>query len=303
MMPRKLFDTLKFGVISILAFFSATWKSKYNLYNLKANKINWLNKDNITMTGVARIHEIYGVTRRGYYISSPITSGKGLNLDELDQSLKNIFSTRKVDRITIDISDIDGLASSKAPIEEYSTMYEFVEAKCRNYFDITESALNKNLSHQEIRIIHDQSNSDYFWMYGWSSKLYLCNHGGSHHFASAQYIASELDKQVPLSGELNFTYIDSDGLSSFISTYQTFLISCNYFSKLYDIFQDTRLDLIFFKPCALPDGMTILFYKKNKFPTSVGLILKKKFTDFNKELEKYHNFQKSNEKFNQYLSS
>lgn len=42
-MLRKLFDTIRLGVISILAFFSPTWKTKYTLYNLKANKINWLN--------------------------------------------------------------------------------------------------------------------------------------------------------------------------------------------------------------------------------------------------------------------
>ncbi|MFV5348620.1 DUF6685 family protein [Acinetobacter soli] len=302
-MSVNFFDTPKLALYSIFAAFSNTWDIKYELYRLETKKVKWLNNDDIRMSGVAEIHEIHGVTRRGWLNFPPVIFGKGLNLEELDQSLKNVFSTRKVDRLTIDISDVDGLATSKAFNEEYSTMYEFVEAKCRNYFDISESALNKNLSHQGIKIIHDQSNSDYFCMYGWSSKLYLCNFDGSHHFASAQYIAGKLPKHVPLSGKLKLTYIDSDGLSNFISTYQTFLMSCDDFSKFYNIFKDSRLDLIFFTPRALPDGMTILFYKKNKFPTSLDLILKKKFTDFNKELEKYHNFQKSNEKFIQYLSS
>lgn len=70
---------------------------------------------------------------------------------------------------------------------------------------ITEEKLVQNISHGEIRILHDSNIGDHFTRYQWDGRLFLINSGGSHHFAAARYIAARIGKPVPLKGKL-YTY-------------------------------------------------------------------------------------------------
>lgn len=270
-----------------------------SIYETQPNKSYWLNKNSINCSSIAKIHSLSELNS-SYSIHLWKFGKKGLCVDELKQKLANIFITKKIDKIEIDISEVGGLSASKSPIENYCSMQQFVEKECLRFFEISEQGLQSNLSHQEIRIIHSSHTSDHFKMYGWADNLFLCNSGGSHHFASAQYIAKKLGKNIPITGKMVLTYIDEKALAIFLNTYSTLLIPYSDFCYLSDNFELSGIDMVFYQFPALPAETVVMFYKHQEMPSYLDSLLKNRFTDFNVELLKFFHFQKSNTKFQNY---
>ena len=273
------------------------------IYETERNKCYWLNKNSISCSSVAKIQDLKGLGKDGYSSFVWQYGKSALDLNELKQALTNIFEVKKIPKITIDISEVGGLSASKSPIDDYCTMQQFVEKECLRFFELSEESLSKNLAHQEIRILHRENTSDHLRMYGWSDKLFLCNGGGSHHFASAQYIANKLSKNIPITGEMVLTYINEAGLSDFLKTYSSILIPYSDFCYLTQKFDLSGLSMVFYQSPCLPAETAILFYKHNDLPSSLDSLLKNRFTDFNTELVKFFNFQKTNTQFNDYKGS
>lgn len=270
------------------------------LYSYEVNKIYWLNKNSIKTTGVAELHRLAELDS-GYYKEIFGTFNNN-EVNELAEKIKPIFKKTTKTKYSIDISEINGFSASKSNLNEFINMTHFVEVKCLNYFEISPEELKRNLAWDEIRIISRKDPSDYFRMYGWSDKLFLVNDGGSHHLASAQYIASRLNTQVPLTARLDLISLDHTGLNNFLKTYSSILLPRSDFCYLYEKFDLPEYKIFFYSSKFLPSESILLFYKHGELSDSLDAQLKSLFTDFNIELIKFYEYQKYNQRFKEYFS-
>lgn len=130
------------------------------------------------------------------------------------------------DQWSCDIQDVTGLSSSKSNLEKFTSLDSMVETNSREMIDeITEDKLHKNLAHGEIRILHRESTSDHFARYRWDGRTLLMNSGGSHHFAAARYIASRINRRVPLHGRLHTYSISPLALGALLRDFDMYAIS------------------------------------------------------------------------------
>lgn len=268
------------------------------LYSYEANKIYWLNKNSIKTTGVAELHRLVEL-ESGYY-KEILGNFNHDEIHELNNKIDSIFTKITKANYSIDISEINGFSASKSNLNEFINMTHFVEMKCLKYFEISPEELKRNLAWDEIRIISRKYPSDYFRMYGWSDKLFLVNDGGSHHLASAQYIASRLNIQVPLTARLDLIALDRTGLNNFLKTYSSILIPHSDFSYLYEKFDLSECKILFYTSKFLPSESILMIYKHGDISDSLDSQLKSLFTDFNIELIKFYEYQKYNQRFKEY---
>lgn len=301
---------MKFSVLESLRSISAPVQAVVSdidgledaIYQSEKNKPYWLNKNSIKQSSIARIHELNSLGKNSYHANIWKYGNSASYVNKLKDLLSDMFKVKKISNITIDISNVTGLSASKAPLEDYCTMQQFVEKECRKYFELTEDSLNKNLAHQEIRILHREKTSDHFKMYGWSDKLFLSNGGGSHHFASAQYIAKHLSINIPITGEMILHHLHEEGLLKFLKTFSSLLVPFSDFCFLNHKFKHSGQHFLFYQSPSLPAETVILFYKHVDLSCSIDSLLKDRFTDFNKELIKFYNLQKTNAQFQRYMA-
>ncbi|MCX3034211.1 hypothetical protein OFK41_08320 [Acinetobacter baumannii] len=270
------------------------------LYSYEVNKIYWLNKNSISANSIAHLNRLHELLD-GYYKNIWGNYSRE-ETQELSNTLKSIFVKKTINKHTIDISEINGFSSSKSPLNDFINMSHFVEKRCLKYFEVTHDELRRNLAWDEIRIISRENPSDYFRMCGWTDKLFLINDGGSHHLASAQYIAARLSEQVQLTARLDLIAFDHEGLNTFLKTYSSVLIPRSDFSFLYEKFDLSESKILFYTSRFLPSESILLFYKHNELSDSIDSQLKNLFTDFNIELLKFYEYQKYNERFIKYLA-
>ncbi|ENX24876.1 hypothetical protein F892_00026 [Acinetobacter vivianii] len=270
------------------------------LYSYEQNKIYWLNKNSIRASSIAQLDRLHEILN-GYY--KDIWGNYNIeDIQELSHYLKSIFIKKTIKAHTIDISDINGFSASKSPLNDFINMTHFVEQRCLKYFEVTEDYLEKNLAWKEIKIINQKHTSDHFRMHGWSDKLFLINDGGSHHLASAQYIASRLNTQVSITGRLDLISLDRTGLNNFLKIYSSILIPRSDFSYLYEKFDLSEYKILFYTSNFLPAESILLIYKHGELSDSLDAQLKSLFTDFNIELIKFYEYQKYNQRFQNYHS-
>lgn len=125
-----------------------------------------------------------------------------------------------------DIQDVMGFSASKSDLEEFSSLEAMVERNSREMIDeISERKLEANLSHGEIRVLHDPGTTDCFVRHLWDGRLFLANSGGSHHFAAARYIAKRLGRPVPLKGTLVEYSINADAARSLLRDFDIFAVA------------------------------------------------------------------------------
>lgn len=125
-----------------------------------------------------------------------------------------------------DIRDVSGLSSSKSELTQFASMDDMVAKNSPEMIDdISEAKLRQNLAHREIRILHNENNSDHFAQYLWDGRVFLMNSGGSHHFAAARYIASHIGQRVPLKGKLHTYSINATAIEALRSDFDIYAIS------------------------------------------------------------------------------
>lgn len=125
-----------------------------------------------------------------------------------------------------DIQTVVGLAASKSELRNFVSLDDMVEANSRKMIDeISDAALQRNLAHDEIRILHRESNSDHFARHLWDGRVFLINSGGSHHFAAARYIAARLGRSVPLRGALRTYSLDPEAVLGLRRDFELFAVS------------------------------------------------------------------------------
>jgi hypothetical protein len=110
--------------------------------------------------------------------------------------------TTTADRFECDITDIEGISASKSSDLHFDSVDAF-----GRYFNelkrapITPEGLAVMLKHGEVRVTHSPG-ADAFSVAMWDGRLFLDNHGGSHHFAGAAYIARAIGQPLPIAARL-----------------------------------------------------------------------------------------------------
>ncbi|MGI4801846.1 MAG: DUF6685 family protein [Janthinobacterium lividum] len=148
------------------------------------------------------------------------------------KELANLVRMAVDDNWTGDIQEITGISRSKSDVDNIPTLKDMVEKNCPEMIvDVSQAGLAKNLSHDEIRIIHQppQGRSDHFQSYAWvPGRIFLINDGGSHHFAAARYIAAKVRQRVPLSGRLITYRLNRSAVKSLTARYYLFAVDEKY---------------------------------------------------------------------------
>lgn len=124
------------------------------------------------------------------------------------------------DDFLCDITDIDGISASKS----MARMFESVDAFGRDYCEyrktpVSAEGMNEMLRHREVRILRSPS-SDTFGLDMWDGRLFLNNHGGSHHFAGAAYIARAIRRPLSLSGRLQVRWLNEPAWQWLLDRYR-----------------------------------------------------------------------------------
>ena len=131
-----------------------------------------------------------------------------------------------IETYTCDIQDVIGLSASKSNLSSYDCMHKMAQKGSPEMVDeISLEKLKLNLRWPEIRIINQTNTSDNFVYHAWDKRLFLSNSGGSHHFASARYIANQLKIDVPLEGKLIIHSIAKEPLSELVQHYAMFAVT------------------------------------------------------------------------------
>lgn len=134
-----------------------------------------------------------------------------------------------------DISQVAGLTGSKSDLSRYRTLDAFATDRCADKIAApSPDTLLANLSHNEIRILEEGS-ADFFMRFAWDERLWLCNAGGSHHFAAARHIAKRIGCKVPLSGRVITQSINPVAVEGLRRRFRGFLVSTE--PRALDIFK------------------------------------------------------------------
>ena len=264
----------------------------------------WLNPDNISIDKALRLDLLKDLYQSDVYNYSVTTALNDRSHGDLFKALNDMFKT-KVLHTSVDIQEITGLNASSSPISERLSIQEFVEKDCCHLSEVSERSFQANYDHKPIEIIHDPETNDHLVMYGWSPLLYLSNGNGSHHFAAMRYIASRLNKLVPINALLELTYLDDDAVQHFNKNYKCYLFCKDNEDQLKGMTELNDLpSLFFFNGRYLPYNTGLLMFHKKDW-NLFGFeekALSSVVTDFNAELEKFCFYQQTNKQFQELLS-
>jgi hypothetical protein len=118
------------------------------------------------------------------------------------------FGEQAVDEFDFDCREIEGILQSKSEQRFFESVPAFGACYAEEIgAPINQTGLNTMLEHKESRLRLKRGGSFPVAIDLWDGRLFLCNSGGSHHFAGASYIAAELDIAVPLRSRLRLTYV------------------------------------------------------------------------------------------------
>ncbi|NWK51931.1 hypothetical protein HYG89_05035 [Acinetobacter sp. SwsAc5] len=280
---------------------------KDQLLTLEPNKVAWVNKNSIYLYDVAQLHKLKEIANNHNY-DSPVhyfTTYKDVEpvLNELTDIFHEMFvEIKSGGKLAFDITEVGGIGASKSNLMECGSIAHFVERYCRPYFKVTKEELKKNLAHSEIRIISQEKTNDNIRVFGWKDCLYLSNSGGSHHFATALYIASELNIPVPLQANFSFITIEPDAVRKFNAAYKAILIPNHDFAYICSAVSSLNVCAVAYQlPQYASADATLLIYRKGAVESEIENHLTALYTDFNNELLKFYYVQQENQKLRKFL--
>lgn len=136
-------------------------------------------------------------------------AGSGFSHASVTNPCGDLVDSRTVESFRCDIRDVECIFNSRSS----GYAFESVHAFGRDYSEfksapISEQGLQMMLAHRGIDIFRDDAH-DHLDLYLWDGRLILCNADGSHHFAGAAYIATQLERPVPLVARLNIYWLNS----------------------------------------------------------------------------------------------
>jgi hypothetical protein len=181
---------------------------------------------------------------------------------------------------TGDIGDIKGLSSSKSDLDAHATLSDFAQARCAGLLARPSvETLQANLDWPEVNLTRAslvQSN--------WDGRVLMENAGGSHHFAAAQEIASQLGQPVPVSGKLQTVQINPAALAGLRQKYEMFIVSDDPLVKhgLFNALADSKISHFQLPMPSTPAGQSTAVLLPRHEPAAMraaALLRREGFTD------------------------
>jgi hypothetical protein len=280
---------------TILSHFSIKHDLYLQLKKHSANKIQLEDKDSVYLHDIFSF-DTFKIKNQSYYTNlAYFSSTYGDCFQDIEQSFNSIFELKRLDKISIDISQLHGFSNSKSDLFKYQTIDQFVEKECPSYIDsITPEQLRLMLSHKGIQIIHYPDTSpDNFYMYGWQPKLFLSNENGSHHLAASQYIAKRLNQPVTLSAPLLITVLNGTQLANFHDRYAAFITPSDELGGYFKLFDNANLKFV-----RLDDSLNhyeVYFFKRTEENKRIISIFSSLFSSLNQILWKRLDAQSKND--------
>lgn len=157
---------------------------------------------------------------RGTTFQGLVRSGEHAKRVSITNPHGPLIVTGTVNEFNCDITDVEGISSSKSSELHFDSVDEFGRYY-RDYHGaaLTPDGLEHMLSHGEVRIIHSPG-ADTFRIAMWDGRLFLANHGGSHHFAGAAHIAKAIGKAVPLSARVHIHWLNEPAWEWLLAGYR-----------------------------------------------------------------------------------
>lgn len=149
---------------------------------------------------------------------------------------------RKVCERTIDVRDVGALSASKSNLRQYYSLSDLALNATGKLADqltrVDDSTLADLMAHNEIRITRDPAKSpDYFEYADWDGRIQLCNHGGSHHFAAAHWMAKELAHPYPVTARYVEYTVDPVAMAHLNTRFAIHFLPEYHFSTWLDAMQ------------------------------------------------------------------
>lgn len=239
----------------------------------------------IALSSVVAWHKWQDYDYRHYYAPPySTTTGHGhknrryqllrLHLEEFE----SFVTSEIIENWECEIQEVVGLAASKSILENFSSLDAMVEKNSKEMiYPICNERLQKNLKWYETRIFHENP-KDYFKTFAWDNRIFLINTGGSHHFASARYLAKRLNKQKFLKSKLYRFTINEEAVYSLVNKFEMFVVSNNstFTCKFIEIMRQFEIDY-FFRYLPEPyrkDYCVLLLPRTNQFSMRIANIFK-----------------------------
>lgn len=137
-----------------------------------------------------------------FEIGGLVRTSSGLRRCRLACPDGRLTQRRGVEGFEFDIADIEGIGNSKSSDRYFASVKAFGrDFSTYDKESVDVAGLSRMLSHREVRVLRREP-GDAVGVRLWDGRLFLYNAGGSHHFAGAHYIASEIKMCVPLRAKL-----------------------------------------------------------------------------------------------------
>ena len=140
-------------------------------------------------------------------------------------ALATLCEQAQFERWACDIRQVQALSASKSPLEDFTALDGFAEARCRGHLDDpSPDNIARNLAHGEVSIMQP-GRGDSFLFHGWDRQIGLINSGGSHHFATARYLADVARQPNELTGMLKGYLLNPAAVNALTEEYELFAIT------------------------------------------------------------------------------
>ncbi|MBY0379141.1 MAG: hypothetical protein K2P99_01930 [Burkholderiales bacterium] len=232
----------------------------------KLKEINLQLKQTSSIDSVVRWHDWKNITQSSSCFERNNLSGwrndnyRSSYVQVFDEDLDNLIVLKIIKNWRCDIKNIHGISCSKSDLNKFFNLDDMIKSvDSAAISDISENGFYNNLNHKGIRIIHKQFDTDHFQKHCWDERFFLCNSDGSHHFAAARYIASQLNLSFELSGDLYEYSINWIALSKLLNKYNMFVIQSNVYDFFHYFMEKYNISY-YFKPMPEPyKNLTVIF--------------------------------------------
>jgi hypothetical protein len=135
----------------------------------------------------------------------------------------------RINFVELSIRDVQGLSSSKGPIENFSELDDFATTCCTDLLsDVSPQAARELLSKGNIRLWVDgrepKGAPDNFVWHQWDERIFFNNSDGSHHFAAARWISLQNRTNIKVGASLTLHTINMATVINLVNQFDMFFV-------------------------------------------------------------------------------
>ncbi|NRD34630.1 hypothetical protein HQQ92_23220 [Shewanella sp. DC2-4] len=190
-------------------------------------------------------------------------------------ALVNLTKHQQSEMWKCDIRQVEAICNSKSPLNVFKELDSFAFARCKGYLDdVSLEQIYHNLAHNEVRIMQ-HGRGDFFKYHYWDNRVCLINCGGSHHFATARYLAGILGQPVQLCGSLHAYSLNPTAVKELTEQFKLFSVDNTLlWDELFEIFN--RIQVTWFVgelPHPHNENCVLMFPRNNRHSMRIANIL------------------------------